>query len=138
MDNLPQSVQDIIALVGLDAALAFVRAFGGRGGLKVPMTRTDGAVGARLVATMGPAAAERFMGCYGGERMSVPKCQQALRDARNAAIIADYDAGTSVVALFERHGLTERQLRNILKRSPGSAVTGLDRRPTDDRQLDLF
>lgn len=139
MQNLPQSVRDIIELVGMAPALALVRAFPGNI-LKVPTgAREEGQVRNRLIGIMGFEAAETFMRVYGGERLAIPRCKAALTDERDRKIIADYDAGRSVPWLAVEYCLTERQIRTILKRVPGEGVGGLGRMQTvDDKQMGLF
>ena len=139
MSNLPQSVRDIIDLVGVTPALALVRAYPGNI-LKVPKgAREDGQVRARLIGIMGLDAANTFIATYGGDRLSIPRCVEALRDERDQRIIASYDDGQSVPELAVEHILTERQIRTILKRVPGDAIGGLGRpQMIDDKQLGLF
>lgn len=138
MDNLPRLVRDIIDLVGHMPALALVQAYPGNI-IKVPTGALEsGAMRTRLIGIMGPEAAETFIATYAGERLTIPRCVQALRDERDRQIIADYDAGQSVPLLAGKYTLTERQIRTILKRVPGEVVSGLQPKATDDRQLGLF
>lgn len=125
IDNLPKSVRDIVELVGLPAAIALVKAYGGIY-LKVPVGRRDGQTRALLIEIMGEEAALKFIAHYGGERISVPRCDAALRDERDRRIIADYDVNISAAAIAQRERLTERQVRNILKRVPVEGVKGLE------------
>lgn len=137
MDNLPASVRDLIAVMGLQPAVALVQAYGGRS-LRVPTgAHADGQVLARLTGLLGGAAAQAFIAHYGGERLTIARCAAALRDERDAQIIADYTAGRSVPALAGEHALTERQIRSILKRVPGERA-GFARQGADERQLNLF
>ena len=138
MDNLPRSVRDLIDLVGVTPALALVRAYSGNV-LKVPTgARADGQVRAQLIDIMGAEAADKFIACYGGERLPIARCQVALKDERDRQIIAAYDGGQSVPSLARERLLTERQIRTILKRVPGG-VSGPGFEPVaDDRQLGLF
>jgi Mor family transcriptional regulator len=138
MNNLPRSVRDIIDLVGLTPALALVRAYPGNI-IKVPTgVVEDGKMRSRLIGIMGFDAAEKFIAHYGGERLTVPRCVDALRDERDQRIIAAYDGGQSVPALAVDNALTERQIRTILKRVPGETVNGLRPQAVDDKQLGLF
>lgn len=138
MDNLPKSVRDIIELVGLHPAMALVREFPGNI-IKVPTGSVeDGKMRMRLIGLMGPEAADKFIATYGGERLAIPRCVEAMRDERDRQIIGDYDAGKPVSSLAFQFGLTERQIRTILKRVPGENVSGLHAQITDDKQLGLF
>lgn len=124
-ENLPQSVRDLIDLVGHTPAMALVSAFPGVT-IRVPSGHlVDGTMRLRLVEIMGEAAASAFMQAYRGERIPIPRCLAALRDSRDRRIIAAYDAGTPVSTLAMEHWLTERQIRTILKRTPGETVAGL-------------
>ena len=142
LENLPGTVREIVELVGLQATMALVSKYKGIY-LKVPTGRKeDGTTRAALISLMGEEAADKFIGAYGGERVSIPMCDQALRDARDARMIADYDAGVSAAKLAQREGMTERNVRNILKRVPGQSVDGLSGNAggngVDDRQLSLL
>ncbi len=137
MDNLPRSVREILALIGLAPALALVQAYGGCI-LRVPTgAHADGQVRARLIGLLGGDAADVFIAHYGGERLSIPRCAAALRDERDAMIIAAYTSGRAVPTLAREHALTERQIRNILKRVPGESG-GFGRRGADEAQIPLF
>lgn len=119
--SLPQSIVDLVELVGVDAALALVRDFGGTV-LRVPFReRREGRTREALVTAMGETAALAFIDRYSGETLAIARCAAALRDRRDAAIIAAYDAGASVARLARDNRLTDRQVRTILKRCPGEA-----------------
>lgn len=138
MDNLPKSIRDIVDLVGLPATMALVRAYGGIY-LKVPTgARADGAVRARLIALMGEDAAAALIRTYGGERVAIARCEAALRDERDSRIIAAYDANTSAATIALRENMTERHVRNILKRVPGEGHGVGELVKADDKQLGLF
>lgn len=125
LENLPESLRQLIELVGVAAALSLVSAFAGNV-IQIPLrSRPGGMMRERLVHLMGEPLAERLIQSYAGERMPIPRCVQALRDARDREIIGAYDAGASVVTLTARYALTERQIRTILKRSPRQTIDGL-------------
>lgn len=136
--NLPKSIRDLVELIGLPATLTLVKAYGGIY-LKVPVgVRADGATRARLVGMLGEEAAEKLIRTYGGERVAIARCEAALRDERDRRIIAEYDANTSAATLALREGMTERNIRNILKRVPGASVGLGDLARMDDKQMGLF
>lgn len=142
MDNLPQSIRDIVDVVGLPAAIGLVNEYGGLPDLKVPL-KQEGRTWSRLVAAMGVDAAARFVERYAGERLPVPMCKEALRHERNRAVNADYDemvkaGNVDMAVLVRRYNLTTRQLRNIFNTVPGETPQGLGQRCVDDRQMDLF
>ena len=54
-------------------------------------------------------------------------------------IIARFDAGDPARTIALDVGLSERYVRMVLKKTPGSAVEGLAKSPPlNDSQLDLF
>lgn len=136
MDNLPPSVREMVELIGLAPTLRLVEAYGGNV-LRIPTGGRDtGATGmrARLVELLGEEATDRLIASYGGERITVARCAAALRDRRDRRMIEDYGRGVAVSRLAREHCLTERQVRNILKRTPGEVLAGL----AGGGQLGLF
>lgn len=116
--SLPQSVKDIADLLGLPAALSLVSAYGGVT-VKVPVA--DGRAGKTrndLVALLGEEKATTFIRHYAGERVVIARCQSVVRDVRDTEIIAKYDSGISAAKLALEYDMTERNVRNILKRTP--------------------
>lgn len=135
-DNLPGSVRDMIGLVGLAPTLALVNAFPGQI-LCVPTgDKLNSQARLRLVALIGDQATAALINNYGGQRLPIPRCAAAMRDIRDRQIIAAYGNGTRVAQLTADYLLTDRQIRSILKRTPGQTIGGL---ATDQvRQLGLF
>jgi Mor family transcriptional regulator len=80
---------------------------------------------ADLVELIGTAATTKLIAVYGGEKIWIPRCAQALRDIRDRRIIAAYDGGQSASRLAREHSLTDRQIYTILKRCPGQPVGGM-------------
>lgn len=139
-DNLPPSIRDLVDLVGFSATMALVKAYGGIHINKVPVhgAREHGAIRARLIELMGEEAALKLIQVYSGERLYIARCEAALRDERDRRIIADYDANTSAAVLALREGMTERNVRNILKRVPGEGHGLAEAVAVDDKQMGLF
>lgn len=75
-------------------------------------------VKSNLVALLGEEKATILMRHYGGERVALARCHSALRDVRDREIIAKYDSGISAARLAIEYEMTERNVRNILKRTP--------------------
>ena len=125
IDQLPQTAAEISEIVGIDAALRLVEAWGGVR-LYVPREMPDDHL---LVSTLGREEAELFAEHYGGEAIQVPRCLTALRSVRNARIRKDRESGASIALLALRHRLTERQVYSILAMGNASV---------DDRQQSLF
>jgi hypothetical protein len=139
IDSLPKSVQSIVELCGLDAAMALVDFYGGRQ-IVIPYGTVKGSTRANLVRLMGIDAAEIFMGHYGGEYLTIAKCSAALRDVRDRKMLEEFEGGMSAARIAVRHGMTERNVKYRLKRVPGGEVPGLpsSRSQEDDKQLGLF
>ncbi len=107
-------------LIGLPAASILVKNYGGLA-LDIPTGRGNGRVKTYLVKLLGVEATAELIRNYGGERICIPRCMADFRDGRDRQIIAEFNAGASVRLLARRYGMTDRNLRNILKRSPAPA-----------------
>lgn len=125
VDQLPQTVAEISEIVGIDATLRLVEAWGGVR-LYVPQQMPEDHL---LVSTLGRDEAELLAEHYGGETILIPRCLAALRAVRNTHICNERDKGASIALLALRHHLTERQVYAIL----AAANTSVD-----DRQQSLF
>ncbi len=111
-DWLPPLLREIEELIGLEAALALCRRWGG-GRLFVPRKVTPEHPIAR---ELGLEAAERFCGYYAGEELCVPMGAAILRHLRNRAIVSRYRAGESAGRIARDLGLTERWVYEIVGR----------------------
>lgn len=135
--SLPQTVVDLVELLGHEATMRLVDAFGGIE-IEVPNGKTvgkvEGPLTARIIEALGGGLAARFMATYGGEPLYIPRCAQAIRDERDRAIQADYDAGTRVPDIARKYMISERWVWVVLKR----AIAHTPRPAADDKQLTLF
>lgn len=121
-----QGINELIELIGLPATLELVRAKGGTS-FVVPLgiTRRGQEQREKLVQIVGREQATRLIGRYGGTTLYVPSCRQAFVDTRNGNINRERDElsrkGLSeralVAVLALRHGLSDRQIWRILKKS---------------------
>lgn len=119
-------VTELVELIGLAATIELIRAKGGTS-LRIPLGITAHGQEERekLVGIVGREEATRLIGRYGGTVLYVPSCRQAFVDTRDQAINRERDelarkglterALVSVLAL--RHGLSDRQVWRILKKS---------------------
>jgi hypothetical protein len=122
---IPASLLQIVALIGLEAALKLVKAYGGVR-LYVPK-KID--ADHPLVELIGYPAARALAAEFGGQpHFDIPKCEAALREARNRQIRQDRAMGHSIRELALKYRLTERGIEKILG-------AGLLR---DERQAELF
>lgn len=125
IDQLPHSAAEIVEVVGVEAALRLVEAWGGIR-LYVPQHMPEDHL---LVSTLGRAEADQLADRYGGETVHIPRCLHALRAVRNGRIRAERHDGASPALLALRYGLTERQVYAILAAGD---------EPADDRQQSLL
>lgn len=123
--QLPQTIAEISEIVGIDATLRLVEAWGGVR-LYVPRQMPEDHL---LVSTLGREEAELLAEHYGGETILISRCLAAVRAVRNTRIQKDRENGVSIALLALRHSLTERQVYSIL---------AANATPGDDRQASLF
>lgn len=122
---LPDSVLELIAVAGTEAALTLVRRFGGT---VIPVTMGATPQGREsqewLAGQIGREAALRIGKTYGRYgRLSVPKCAKALAAVRDGMMRRDFDhytgAGMTARSAANRiardYGLTARRVWDILK-----------------------
>ncbi len=114
--DLPQSLVELIGLIGLDSAMALVDAHGGTT-ITVPMRYRADHWLARLI---GEEAARALIDHYGGDRIEVPRCAAALRAQRDRAILDAWRRGHSQARLARQYRLTERGVRKIIRRAERS------------------
>ena len=122
--HLPQSIQDLLPIIGVDAALALVNARGGIA-ITVPL---DPKPGHWMSAIIGYPELQALSANYGGEQIEVPRCHRALQAAREQQILADVDAGHTINSIALRHGYTRRGINKMRERH----------RNKPDNQPDLF
>lgn len=107
---LPKRLREFVRLVGLAATLKLVERFGGTR-LYVPARpHADHP----LAALIGLDKLEALSGVYAAEdHFDIPKAERSLRHLRDQQIRAEY-ATKSAGQLAREHGLTERQIFNIV------------------------
>lgn len=127
-NSLPSTMLAIVEMVGYDAAFALVRELGGRH-LYIAVTGKSGeSVEGRLIEIVGEPAARALIQRYKNASPYIPLCAAALRDARNADIIREFDRLTTgdeawssnraVDYLAEQHRMAARSVWRILKSPP--------------------
>lgn len=124
-DDLPESLHEIVELIGLPATLRMVERFGGLTQLYVPRDlEADHAISQAI----GITAARKLASHYGTDTLrNIPRCAEGLRRIRNTEICARHPR-ESAAALALAYGLTERQIWTILAEG----------REPDDNQAALF
>lgn len=123
VDLFPPIFIEMVECIGLDNTLLVVNSFGG---LDFPMPRgfNDCKRGQKLIDCLGHDVAMRFMGVFGGGRLYIPRCDDALREVRNRkfckviddAIRAGHSKTNAVQSYAYEFGLGERNAYKILKR----------------------
>ncbi|MHB1333415.1 MAG: Mor transcription activator family protein [Sulfuriferula sp.] len=109
--DLPGTLRDIAALIGLPGTLKLVETYGGVR-LYVPK-RLDAEH--ELARLLGLEHAAKLAATYGGElHFDIPRAVAATRAARNRCIKADRASGSTHRQLALANSLTERQIRTIL------------------------
>ncbi len=127
LDDLPESLRDVVALIGLPATLKLVEHFGGLIALYVPR---EIEAEHPIAQAIGITAARKLSGRYGTDCLrNIPRCVIGLRRIRDAEIHARRAAGESPARLALAFGLTERQVWSILAEIRDSS---------DDKQSALF
>ncbi len=127
---LPAVAQELAEAVGLPKALRLVETLGGT---TFPVPKRETKQGelrfAVLSDVVGVEAAEVLVRRYGSTDLYIPKCAEAMRRLRDAAICREYDTliqstsgNEAVQRLARSHRLSDRQIFNILKREPVSTV----------------
>lgn len=122
-DLLPQSMADLVDIIGLPAVLNLMGAFGGTE-FWVPEKLVHNHP---LVSAIGAEAAQTLCEYMARERIKVPRGAAIRREVRNRAIRRERQEGAKLAELALRYGMTDRQVLNILNSDP-----------EDDRQQDLF
>ena len=111
-DCLPPSLVEINTLIGIKATLRLVEIYGGTL-IELPRRYRDDH---HLVRIIGHKEASILIKQYSGDRLYIPKNEQATRLMRDIEIANKYDAGYSVKKLAREYNLSERQIWNIFKR----------------------
>ena len=131
-DCLPESMQQIAEVIGLDGAEKLVRAVGGAR-FKFGKGRHNTARMKLLRQAVGKAGADKLAAVFGGDELYIQRCSVQLRKIRNrrfrAAFAALTDGGktSKAMALTElcpQFGLSHRTADKILAEREEVAVQG--------------
>ncbi len=122
--DLPESLHDVVELIGFTATLKLVEHYGGLIALYVPREIEPDH---HLARNLGLASARKLASHYGTDTLrNIPRCVNGLRRIRDEEIRARRGEGAARLAL--EYGLTERQIWTILAEDD----------ETDARQAALF
>ncbi|MEO5364032.1 MAG: hypothetical protein H7838_10485 [Magnetococcus sp. DMHC-8] len=108
--DLPESLRDMAAILGLETTLQVVKAHGGTRLFIPKKAKTQH----HLANLLGLEQARLLSGHFGGESVTIPRMASAMRTRRNREIVRRYDAGDSVRMLAHAYSLTDRQIYTIL------------------------
>ena len=127
LNDLPESLRELVDLIGLAATLKLVEHFGGLISLYVPR---EIEAHHPIAVALGITAARKLSSHYGTDCLrNIPRCVNGLRRIRDAEIRARRESGESAAKLALAFGLTERQIWTILAE---------ERNAGDDKQAALF
>jgi hypothetical protein len=123
-EQLPDVALEIADLIGYDKALLLFESLGGRD-FPVPVGNRPSDNKAMLVTAIGDKAANTFMAHYGGERLYIPRCKNALTKIRDykfcddiATAIANGKTKTSAIQIIAlKHGISERWGYKLLSKA---------------------
>lgn len=87
---LPRLAQELVRLIGYNAAMELIRHFGGQ---RIRFAKTEGSAAFEAVAEIvGPHAALVLSTAYGGEEQYIAKCFQAMKGLERRQIVARFEA----------------------------------------------
>jgi len=110
---IPPGFRQVVELVGPTAAMALVERYGGLE-LHIP---TRFSADMPLCALVGPETARKLVRMYGHTKLYIPLCQRALVAARNAEILARYQAGEPPRVIARDCQMTERWVWEIIRKT---------------------
>ncbi len=103
-------LDDLVQLIGHHHAIELLRAWGGRR-IKVPESIGQDHP---LAFVVGLESAQKLARRYGSTELDLPAERNFLIDLRNAAIVSDFTAGSSILSLSCLYGVSRRQIQTIL------------------------
>ena len=109
---LPDSMEPVVAAIGVSAALSLVHVFAGRH-IYIPAYPLTGDRD-DLEGLIGYPLLRKLAAAMGGQSYSVPQCERMLRARRDAEIIRRSSAGESAAKLASDYALSDRAVRGIL------------------------
>lgn len=111
---LPNTVRELIWLVGEHHAMALVQAYGGGDYIDIPSKAKQNHPIAEYI---GLDALEILVDALAGIRIYIPACSSFYKHLRNKKIIEKYGEGRKVAELAREYGLCAKQIRAILNKS---------------------
>lgn len=112
LEYLPDSIQEMINVIGLQATLLIVEE---RGGIRLCVP-TKIKADNWLTQLIGTEAMIKLVDYYCGEEIDIPRCASAIKAAQDQKIFEKLKAGVSQARLAREFGYTERGIRKLKKR----------------------
>jgi hypothetical protein len=112
MAYLPASVQELLTVISLGAAIKLIKA---RGGTRIQIPSTADA-GHWLSELIGTKELEKLCQYYGREALVLPRCTNAMMMLRDANILKDRRDGLSYSDLALKYQMTEDGINKALRR----------------------
>ena len=110
-DDMPESLAEVVAAIGLASTLQLVEHFGG---IRLYVPKPDFITEShRIARTIGVAPAKKLAALWGGEFMALPRAEKARRLARNRALLRDYES-MSAPQCARKYQLTARTVHLIV------------------------
>ncbi len=109
---LPNSINALVQVIGLNATLKLVEMRGGRC-LDVPRRAKPTHW---LVPHIGQAQLANLVAIYGGEHLEIARCAALMRAIQEQAIVADFAGGLSNSQLAEKYRMTIRGITGLRRR----------------------
>lgn len=127
-DLLPDSLREIVDLIGLGATMKLVEQYGGIR-VKIPESCRRNS---ELTKCVGIEASRKLTDVYGGDRLELPLMLKALLTIRDLEINQRLDAGESMSKLARQYHMTRRNILYIRSRHHDEPVN------EQNRSLSLF
>lgn len=124
-EYLPESMREMISVIGLDDTMTIVDE---RGGIQLWLPsrpKTDH----WLYTTIGKAQFQKLTEYYGSGYLDIPRCAKALQKLKEEQIVAAREDGETMFSLAQKHDMTVRGVRKLLARV---------KTEKPDNQIDLF
>lgn len=112
IEDLPESLQELVGLIGLPATMAIVKRWGGLR-IKIPSHYHDDHA---IVKVAGRTAMVKMVGAYAGCNLYIPRALRAINALRNIDIATRLEGSESAAMLALEYNLCERMIWKIVKR----------------------
>jgi len=125
INDLPESLQEMVDVIGFDAVMKLVSKFGGTR-IRIPAKPRSVHRDHPLSRVIGIDAARQLREFYDGEELCIPKIATALRAIRNREILRlHHEEGWPAHRIARKYDLHEMTIYSILSANdPGNDAQG--------------